>query len=253
MNQRTAKALYKKLIKNARKIEPKEKRPKGYEKHHIVPRSCGGDDSKENTIILTYEMHFTAHKLLKYFYKKGSEEWRKMNCAFWMMCSTKRGKRFLTKEEYAEAKRERWEIKDTPEIRKKRSDAAKIAQKKRYSDPEQRLLTSIRTKEGMARPEIKQKLINNRVGKKTPEETRLKQSQANLGKKKSEETKRRIGLAKAMKINQYDKITGKFIATYESMAEVERQFGISTGSISLCCRSILKTAGGFIWKYADKL
>lgn len=37
----------------------------GYtEKHHIIPKSCGGDNSKENLVILTAKEHFICHLLL---------------------------------------------------------------------------------------------------------------------------------------------------------------------------------------------
>lgn len=35
------------------------------------------------------------------------------------------------------------------------------------------------------------------------------------------------------------------------MGEVEREAGISHGSISQCCNGKRKTAGGFIWKYYE--
>jgi hypothetical protein len=35
-----------------------------YEKHHILPRSMGGDNSKENLVNLTAREHFLAHWLL---------------------------------------------------------------------------------------------------------------------------------------------------------------------------------------------
>lgn len=46
----------------------------GYtEKHHIKPRSFGGDDSKENIIILSAREHFFAHMLLAKIY--GGKMW----------------------------------------------------------------------------------------------------------------------------------------------------------------------------------
>jgi 5-methylcytosine-specific restriction endonuclease McrA len=39
--------------------------PTGYsEKHHIIPRSLGGDDSISNVVKLTARAHFICHKLL---------------------------------------------------------------------------------------------------------------------------------------------------------------------------------------------
>lgn len=44
----------------------------GYsEKHHIVPKSLGGDDNQSNLVILTPREHFIAHLLLAKIYKGG--------------------------------------------------------------------------------------------------------------------------------------------------------------------------------------
>jgi hypothetical protein len=42
-----------------------------YEKHHIVPRCLGGDDSKANLVKLTSEEHYVAHQLLVKLYPKN--------------------------------------------------------------------------------------------------------------------------------------------------------------------------------------
>lgn len=43
------------------------------EKHHIIPRHAGGDDSKENLIRLDYKQHTFAHHLLWKTYKRSSD------------------------------------------------------------------------------------------------------------------------------------------------------------------------------------
>lgn len=55
--------------------------PTGYtEKHHIIPKSCGGDNSKDNLVALTAKEHFICHLLLT---KAVSTEFRfKMVYAF---------------------------------------------------------------------------------------------------------------------------------------------------------------------------
>ena len=53
-----------------------------YEKHHIVPRSMGGSNSKENIVSLTPKEHYIAHALLFYIHKNSS-----MAHAWFMMCS----------------------------------------------------------------------------------------------------------------------------------------------------------------------
>lgn len=46
-------------------------------------------------------------------------------------------------------------------------------------------------------------------------------------------------------------LDGELIAEYPSTMEVERQLGYSQGNISQCCNGKLKTANGYIWRYAD--
>lgn len=52
--------IYNQIIENA-----KIRQMSGYcEKHHIIPKCLGGDDSKENLVKLTFREHFICHWLL---------------------------------------------------------------------------------------------------------------------------------------------------------------------------------------------
>lgn len=64
----------------------------GYtEKHHIIPRSLGGNDSKDNIVVLTAREHFIAHLLLT---KCTFGECRKkMFFALWNMVNRDNGAR----------------------------------------------------------------------------------------------------------------------------------------------------------------
>ena len=53
----------------------------------------------------------------------------------------------------------------------------------------------------------------------------------------------------AKKILQFTK-SGEFIKEWPSLNEAERELGIAHSSISGCCNGKLKTAGGYVWKYA---
>lgn len=55
------------------------------ERHHIIPRSLGGSNKKDNIIRLTAREHFICHLLLTKIYPEGSIEWIKMFKAFNMM------------------------------------------------------------------------------------------------------------------------------------------------------------------------
>lgn len=58
----------------------------GYtECHHILPKSLGGTNDKENLVNLSAREHFICHLLLTKIYIKGSKEYYKMCHAFLMM------------------------------------------------------------------------------------------------------------------------------------------------------------------------
>jgi hypothetical protein len=55
------------------------------ENHHILPRSLGGSDKRENIVRLTAREHFICHALLAEMYERETFEWHKMNHAFMAM------------------------------------------------------------------------------------------------------------------------------------------------------------------------
>ena len=61
---------YNKLIERAKN----RKDPEVTERHHIIPRSIGGNDNFENIVRLTPEEHFVAHQLLLKMYPEYSFE-----------------------------------------------------------------------------------------------------------------------------------------------------------------------------------
>lgn len=62
----------------------------GYtERHHILPRSLGGNDDKSNLVDLSAREHYICHLLLTKIYPKGSQEYYKMVNAYIMMCNIK--------------------------------------------------------------------------------------------------------------------------------------------------------------------
>ena len=56
-----------------------------FERHHIKPKSIGGDNSKDNLVLLTPREHFICHALLVRFLT--GTELTKMNWAFFRLCS----------------------------------------------------------------------------------------------------------------------------------------------------------------------
>ena len=120
---------------------------------------------------------------------------------------------------------------------------------------------------GTMAEETKIKISIAQKGKRLSEEHKKKIGEAQIGeknhqfgKKMSNEVKEKIrignikhpssGCFPSHKINQYD-LEGNLIKTWNTMGEIKRELGISHCMISDCCRGIQKTSGGFIWKYCQ--
>jgi hypothetical protein len=90
--------IYFDIVEN-RKIIPYQ----GYtEKHHILPRSLGGNDSNDNLVELSAKEHYICHLLLTKMYPANSREHFKMVKAFIMMltCTSNNQSRFITGSRY---------------------------------------------------------------------------------------------------------------------------------------------------------
>ena len=114
--------------------------------------------------------------------------------------------------------------------------------------------------------EYRQRQVEVRTGKRASKETRQKMSNLVKGeknpmygkhpleetRKKMSESQKQAWRCKTRKINQYT-IDGIFIKTWNSMKQIEEETGIKYQDISKCCRHQRKTAGGFVWRYADEV
>ena len=95
---------------------------------------------------------------------------------------------------------------------------------------------------------IRQARTGCKLSNSTKEKIRQKAIGRDLGKKLSDETKRKIGIAFSKKVYQYD-IDNNFIQEFISSSEAGRILNIKNSSISSCCRNKRKTAGNFKWYY----
>lgn len=98
--------------------------------------------------------------------------------------------------------------------------------------------------------ETREKLRQANLGKKyqRPSEWREKIAESNRGLKRSEETKRRVAAAKSKPVAQFT-VNGDFVRIWPSAVEACRHTGIDKSNISLVCRNVRETAGGFVWKF----
>ena len=60
--------IYSEIISKA-KSETRNKKKSYFEEHHIIPRCKGGNNSKENLVLLTAKEHYICHHLLHKLYK----------------------------------------------------------------------------------------------------------------------------------------------------------------------------------------
>lgn len=63
---------------------------------------------------------------------------------------------------------------------------------------------------------------------------------------------KRRARSQSKKVLQF-KPDGTFVKEWESIREIERMTGYSSGYISACCRNIRKTAYGYLWKYKKEI
>ena len=91
---------YTKLVDKAKNKILKE--GEYYEKHHIIPRCMGGNDSIENLVTLTAREHYVAHWLLAKMHK---ENWKLKFAFFQMSKMNKKNSRVITSHQFNRAKK----------------------------------------------------------------------------------------------------------------------------------------------------
>lgn len=165
--------------------------------------------------------------------------------------------------------------KHTEETKQKLSDSLK----KFYENPEERHKKSLTNKEAMKKVDMKKIIANSEKYKKAVEEGRVggRSHKNNKDHKLSEETKQKIresvlkyyqenkeetrqiniekhrnimANATGKKVIQYT-TNNEFIKEYISISEAGRTSGVKKRNIQQVLSGRTKTAGGYIWKYAE--
>lgn len=95
--------------------------------------------------------------------------------------------------------------------------------------------------------ETRIKMSSWQIGRKMSDEAKLKMSIQKKGKKFSLERKIKMGLNFKKPILQYD-LYDNFIREWDSASDAAKELKINSGHISTCCRGQRKTAGRFKWK-----
>lgn len=208
-----------------------------HERHHILPKCMGGGNEEENLIDLYAREHFEAHRLLAL----ENPENDKLALAWFRMSHGKNQDRIthiVTMEEYEESRK-----------------ALSIAKKDKHRSENERKKISDALKGKRVSEETRKKMRNANLGdknpnygKRTPSGVRKKLSKLLKGTHRSEETRKKMRESKVRQVVQYD-LNKNLIKIWLSAKQVTDKLGINNSSISMCCSSKRKTAGGYQWKY----
>lgn len=155
------------------------------ERHHIIPRCLGGNNTKSNLVLLSAREHFVAHWLLTKIYPNHPGVNLSLHA---MKASSRFHERYETKvtsKVFARVKDrlygENGLMKNSPHYGKKHTELSK------------KKMSTIRSKYLQEHPEEMERVRNLSINR-TPEHA-AKIKAANIGQKRTDEAKRNISLA----------------------------------------------------------
>jgi hypothetical protein len=183
-----------------------------YERHHILPKSLGGDDDPDNLVYLTAREHFICHWLLTKIYPDGEEHWKALNAFRMMRAENPKQTRYQTKitarvyanlkEEYAVLQSKRVSGKGNPMFGRSHSEQARQKISKANSgrvqpqyEKEKQIVAQTGKKRKPFSKEWRENLSkagsgenNSMYGKQHTDESKQKMREKALGRKQSAET-----------------------------------------------------------------
>lgn len=165
-----------------------------YERHHILPKSLGGPDTKENLVLLTAKEHYICHMLLIKIYQNDSGSYIKCLRAFMMMKPKHYHNRPFSSRQFDKIRNvlygenglsvgknhQCYGQKRSDETRKKQSDSAKLVSQSEEGRERRKQLALSKSPE--EREIIRQKIL----GQKRTDEQRENISKAHRGQKMNE-------------------------------------------------------------------
>ena len=231
------------------------------ETHHVIPRSCGGEDSVDNLVVLTAQEHYRAHELLPFIYGCGDNH-DSMVYAWNMMSRCDGVERRLTADEYAYLReefvamrsaktKEQWQ---DPEYRAMQSAKMTKMMTAQWQDPEYRAKKSAKmakmAKEQWQDPEYRAKKSAEMAKMMTEQwqdpERRAMQSakQKELWQDPEFRAKKQVPV-----IAFFSDGTERI---FSSVSEAAASLGICPSGISGCLTGRRKSAGGIRFHRVDK-
>ena len=112
--------IYNNIIEKAQNEGRTKQKVIRYENHHIIPKCVGGNNKKENLVLLTPREHFICHRLLMRIYPNN----QKISYAFFRMSTIKSKKSTykVSSKDYAYAKEQITLYLTSEEVKQKRKD-----------------------------------------------------------------------------------------------------------------------------------
>jgi len=190
--------IYDNLMSSRKLLNRKSKNDGMLEKHHILPKSLGGTNDKNNLLYLTPKEHFIAHLLLTKMYT-GKEK-AKMVFAFSKMCQNNPNQKRKINSRYFELSKLLMSKYCSGENGSFFGRTHSDADKKKFSEQKKGEGNPMFGKDpwnkGKKLPPIsnfqKAAISRTHKGKVTSAETKAKMSIASLGKPKSDAHKKRL-------------------------------------------------------------
>ena len=184
--------IYNDLILRARS-EKRNKAVSYFERHHIIPKSLGGTNNKDNLVLLTAREHYIAHKLLVKIYESDKISYYKMYNALHRFLYSKNSNIKITSRDYELIKKTHREAVSFYMKGRRCSDEARknmsLAQQKYFKNNPGHWTNKKHSAETKQKMSIAQSGKNNPAfGKSRPEEIKQKISNTMKGHKKSLET-----------------------------------------------------------------
>lgn len=259
------KEIYNQLINTRKVLNRKSGDGNYYEKHHIIPVSCGGSDDEDNIVLLTFKEHYISHLLLIHVYSGPLK--RSMYYALWRMSSksTNHKQRILSASQYETCRK--------AGLIAKLGHPVKISTRNKISAAHKGKKLSIETKKilslkntgklrGGMPDEIKFKISRANTGKERTSEANEKNRLRNLGKKQSLETRAKrseklIGKSRPKdvveKISKNNTQRKKVICSngiiYEGVHVAAKSLNLSQSNITAICYGRRKSTKGYWFKF----
>jgi hypothetical protein len=254
--------LYQTIIDNVKKQNRVKNGSFLFESHHIVPKSIGGSNCRDNLVLLTPKEHYICHRLLVEIHR-GTENEHKMYYAMWCMINgLGNQKRYATTSKiYDRLRNEMFKI-----IKVRVSDNRKeINQYDLYGN----FITTYKSvKEASLKCGINEKSIQNCARGESKSAGGFNWKYLNSNKDAGvvvfDKSGRKKGGTPWNKGKKMDNVCGKntkkilqfttdgkFVKEWDCISNASNTLTINRSAIENCIFGKSKTSGGYIWKYKD--